>query len=80
MPKLKVLSGNEIIKILSIFGFSIEAQKGSHVKLSRFVNSKKEVLTVPLHQEIDKGTLRAIIRQSSKFIPEEKLDQHFYTE
>lgn len=80
MPKLKALSGNEVVKIFYSFGFANESQKGSHVKLSRTVNDKKEALTIPLHQEIDKGTLHAIIRQASKFIPEEKLNPHFYSE
>lgn len=80
MPKLKSLSGNEVIKIFYFFGFANESQKGSHVKLARTLNGKKEALTIPLHQEIDKGTLKAIIRQASKYIPEEKINQYFYTE
>ncbi len=35
MPKLKPLSGKDVIKILNKFGFEIETQKGSHVKLRR---------------------------------------------
>ena len=69
-----------IIKIFYSFGFANESQKGSHIKLARITSGKKEALTIPLHQEIDKGTLRAIIRQASKYIPEEKLNPHFYTE
>ncbi|MCD6492457.1 MAG: type II toxin-antitoxin system HicA family toxin [Archaeoglobaceae archaeon] len=33
MPKLRVLSGKEIVKILSKFGFEVVSQRGSHVKL-----------------------------------------------
>lgn len=80
MPKLKTLSGNEVVKIFYSFGFAKDSQRGSHVKIARITNGKKEVLTIPLHQEIDKGTLRAIIRQATKYIPEEKLNPHFYTE
>lgn len=80
MPKLKALSGNEVVKIFYSFGFINESQKGSHVKLARIINEKKGALTIPLHNEIDKGTLRAIIRQASKFVSEEKLNPHFYTE
>jgi len=35
MPKLKNLSGKEVIKILLSFGFEVASQKGSHVKLRR---------------------------------------------
>ena len=33
MPKLKNLSGKDIIHIFESFGFSIIGQKGSHTKL-----------------------------------------------
>ncbi|HEY4515999.1 MAG TPA: type II toxin-antitoxin system HicA family toxin [Candidatus Paceibacterota bacterium] len=30
--KLKILSGQDVVKILSSFGFSVFSQKGSHIK------------------------------------------------
>ena len=79
MPKLRVLSGRVVIKILSKFGFEVVSQKGSHVKLRRVLpDGAKQTLTVPLHEELDKGTLKAIIRQVSRYIPEEELKQYFY--
>lgn len=81
MPKLKTLSGREVVAILEVFGFSIDKQKGSHVKMkSLFINGIKQTLTIPLHQEIDRGTLKAIFNQTSRYIPEDKLREHFYTE
>lgn len=35
MPKLRRLSGDEVIAILGQFGFQVQAQRGSHVKLRR---------------------------------------------
>lgn len=79
MPKLRVLSGKEVVKILSKFGFEVVSQKGSHVKLRRVLpDGTKQTLTVPLHDELDKGTLKAIIRQASRYIPEEELRPYFY--
>ena len=79
MPKLKVLSGRGVIKILSKFGFEVVSQKGSHMKLRRVLpNGTKQTLTVPLHEELDKGTLKAIFKQASRYIPEEELKQYFY--
>ena len=79
MPKLRVLSGKEVVKILSKFGFEVISQRGSHVKLRRILpDGTKQTLTVPLHEELDKGTLKAIIRQASRYIPEEELKQYFY--
>jgi len=37
MPKLKTLSGGDVVKIFSLFLFEIEAQRGSHVKLRRLL-------------------------------------------
>ena len=39
-----------------------------------------ETLTVPVHGQLDIGTVRAILRQASRFIPEYQLRQHFYSE
>jgi predicted RNA binding protein YcfA (HicA-like mRNA interferase family) len=64
MTKLPVLSGKEVIKALSKVGFRIARQKGSHIILVKLINGKKKGVVVPLHKEIDKGTLLEIIRQS----------------
>ena len=59
--KLPRLSGSKVIKILSKQGFEIARQKGSHVFLR---HSDGRTTVVPNHNEIDKGTLREIIRQA----------------
>lgn len=59
MGKLPVLSGKELIKILKKLRFVEVRQKGSHVSLR-----KGEYKTVvPLHNELAKGTLLAVLRQ-----------------
>jgi predicted RNA binding protein YcfA (HicA-like mRNA interferase family) len=35
MPKMRVLSGTEVITILGEFGFGPVTQRGSHLKLRR---------------------------------------------
>lgn len=81
MPKLKVLSGRDIIKIFSTFGFREGPHRGSHVKLVRVLaEGTRQTLTVPNHDEIDKGTLKAIYRQAQRYIPEDALRPHFYTD
>ena len=64
MPKLPVLSGREVIRILSKIGFAEKRQKGSHVILIKETEGSKKALVVPLHKEIDPGTLLEIIRQA----------------
>lgn len=63
MPKLPVISGIKIIKALSKIGYEIDHQTGSHMIL-RNREPPYRRLTVPNHNEIAKGTLLAIIRQS----------------
>lgn len=79
MPKLRRLAGRDILTILHGLGFQQVSQRGSHVKLVREVAGTRQVLTVPLHSELDSGTLRAIFRQVSRFISEEELRPYFYT-
>ena len=64
MLKLPRLSGKEVIKALSKSGFVSVRQRGSHVIMIKENPQGKITLVVPLHKEIDKGTLIEIIRQS----------------
>jgi predicted RNA binding protein YcfA (HicA-like mRNA interferase family) len=81
MPKLKRLSGGEVIKIFASFGFEVIARRGSHVKLRRVVpDGTKQTLTIPAHREIDTGTLKAIHRQALRYISDHELFPHFYSE
>jgi len=80
-PKLKRLSGPEVLAVLVAFGFETHSQRGSHVKLRRIIASgEKQTLTVPVHAELDSGTLRAIIRQASRYVPESELRPYFYSD
>lgn len=59
MPKLPVLSGEELIRLLFKAGFHKVRQKGSHVSLK-----KGEFKTVvPLHDELARGTILGILKQ-----------------
>ncbi len=81
MPKPKVLSGVEVVRILASFGFGIESQRGSHIKLRRVTaEGARQTLTIPNHRELDRGTLVGIYRQALRYIPAEELAPHFYTD
>ncbi len=73
MVKLPRLSGHELIKILTQFGFKKIRQKGSHVILTKDTRHGKIGCVVPLHDEIETGTLLAILRQA-KISRDEFLD------
>ena len=61
MSKLPKISGKECIKALEKAGFFVKRQKGSHIILCR--NEPFAEVVIPNHKTLDKGTLRAIIRQ-----------------
>jgi len=78
MPGLKVLSGSDLLKSFTQIGFEIISQKGSHIKLRRITSGNKETLVIPNHKVIDRGTLKAILKQSSRFISGEQIENIFY--
>jgi predicted RNA binding protein YcfA (HicA-like mRNA interferase family) len=81
LPKLRRLSGRDVVRILESFGFAIEQQRGSHVKLRRILeDGTRQTLHLPLHDELDTGTTRAIYRQASRFIGEADLKPHFFAD
>jgi predicted RNA binding protein YcfA (HicA-like mRNA interferase family) len=58
--KLPVISGERLIKILVRKGFAVQRQSGNHVVLQKGA----AVFSVPLHEELKKGTLKAILNQA----------------
>lgn len=80
MPKLKRLSGKEVLKIFESFGFMTISKRGSHVKVRRIEDDNKQTLTIVTHKELDRGTLFAIYKQASRYIPERDLRKHFYSD
>ena len=80
MGRLKQLSSREMLRLLRNFGFAVESMRGSHAKLMRVRSDDevREVLVVPVHRAPRIGTVRAIYRQASRFIPEADLKPHFF--
>ena len=68
MPKLPSVSGKDALKALSKVGFEFRRQVGSHMVLKRVKDGKR--VTIPDHDELPKGTLRAIIRQCDLTVEE----------
>lgn len=62
MPRLPLLSANDVVKALSKIGYQFDHQSGSHVILRNRSPPHRRV-TVPNHKAIAKGTLRAIISE-----------------
>jgi predicted RNA binding protein YcfA (HicA-like mRNA interferase family) len=49
-----------VVKALERLGFVNRRQRGSHVVLRR----GSSVCVVPMHREVDQGTLRGVLRQA----------------
>jgi predicted RNA binding protein YcfA (HicA-like mRNA interferase family) len=80
MPKLKSdVSGSDLIKFFETHGFVLKRTKGSHVILVRYIDDQKQVLTIPNRKITPKGTLKAIINQSEKYISVDVLHEFLYT-
>ncbi|MEK6979197.1 MAG: type II toxin-antitoxin system HicA family toxin [Candidatus Micrarchaeota archaeon] len=75
MPKLPILSGAELVKLLSKIGYLPDHQTGSHIILRQEKEPHRR-LTVPNHREISKGTLLAIIKQAG--LTREEFEMLYY--
>ena len=58
--KYPILKPKEIIDVLKKKGFKFISQKGSHLKYT----DGKNVVIIPNHTEIAKGTLKSILMQA----------------
>ena len=61
MPKLPVVSGNFVVRILRSVGYSLDRQKGSHMIM---IKSGERSIPIPNHDPISTGTLIQILRQA----------------
>ena len=66
MPRLPVASGRQTVRALEKLGFSQVRQRGSHVVMRKGGHGT----VVPMHREIDTGTLSAIIKQAGVTVEE----------
>lgn len=64
MPRLRVLSGREVCRVLAAQGFQEIRRKGSHIIMQKKEQDTTITVPVPDHSELRMGTLLGIIRQS----------------
>ncbi len=69
-----VFSGRKLIRRLEKAGYRQFNQKGSHVKLERSYIDCRHIIVVPLHREIDRGTLQSIIRRLKVHLTPDEID------
>ena len=70
MSSLPRISGRDCVNALSKAGFKLNRQPGSHIILRR--EEPFSQVVIPDHRELDRGTLRAILRQAGIGVEEFK--------
>jgi predicted RNA binding protein YcfA (HicA-like mRNA interferase family) len=82
MPRLRRLSGKEVLKIFEALGFELVSVSGSHHKLRRVVNGQHQTLTISIHanQTLHPKMIRKLFRDALRYIDEETLNNYFYSE
>ncbi len=62
MTKVPLLPARKVINALNRLGFSVDHQKGSHIVLKNLDETR--TIVVPDHPELDRGTLKSILKQA----------------
>ena len=60
--RLPVVSGAQLVRALESLGWENVRQRGSHVRLKH--PERATAIVVPLHRELKRGTLSAILRDA----------------
>jgi predicted RNA binding protein YcfA (HicA-like mRNA interferase family) len=67
VPALPVVSGDEFVRAMRRLGYEIDRIRGSHMMLRC---PGRKPLTVPRHRELDRKTLRGLIRDAGLSVEE----------
>jgi predicted RNA binding protein YcfA (HicA-like mRNA interferase family) len=66
--KLPVVSGSDVVKAFSRAGWRVSRRHGSHVMMEK--EGREEVLSIPQHREVKRGTLRTLLRAAQLKVDE----------
>jgi predicted RNA binding protein YcfA (HicA-like mRNA interferase family) len=82
MPRLRSLTGQDVLTILIDLGFEVVRIRGSHHHLTMKLDSNSCFVTVPVHRRkpVPPGTLTSIYRQAAPCVSDIVLRERFYTE
>ena len=71
-PKPPLLSGGKLVKIFKKLGYERISQRGSHIKMKNYMT--ESVIIIPDHKEVDRWTLKTILKQAE--ISEEEFKEY----
>jgi predicted RNA binding protein YcfA (HicA-like mRNA interferase family) len=66
------VSGREVVAALTRAGYEKDRQRGSHIVMRQTAAPHRRI-TIPDHDEIAKGMMRAIVRQTGLTVEESRL-------
>jgi predicted RNA binding protein YcfA (HicA-like mRNA interferase family) len=69
-PKLPVVSGRQVIRVLEHLGYQVVRQRGSHIRLRDESDPEHLPVTVPDHRNLKSGLLRQILRDANLTVDE----------
>jgi predicted RNA binding protein YcfA (HicA-like mRNA interferase family) len=70
MPKRPVVSGEAAVRAFERLGFRVVHRKSSHVVVRKDTADGARGTTVPMHNEIARGTLGSMLRQAGVDVEE----------
>ena len=62
------LGGEDLIRLLSRYGYRILRQTGSHIRLSSTLKGQEHHLTIPKHKPLRVGTLSRILKEVAAYL------------
>jgi predicted RNA binding protein YcfA (HicA-like mRNA interferase family) len=75
MPKIpRNINAEQLIKKLGKYGYKIDRQVGSHIRLSTTIIAEKHSITIPAHDPLKIGTLNKILNDISLYLNISKND------
>ncbi len=66
------LSGHDVIKLLRRFGYEVNRQVGSHIRLESSFRGHTHHVTIPNHRNLRLGTLGAILSEVAAYLEIER--------
>lgn len=62
------LSGEELGRLLRIYGYIVTRQTGSHLRLTSSFRGPEHHITIPNHKSLKVGTLAGILTEVAKYL------------
>jgi predicted RNA binding protein YcfA (HicA-like mRNA interferase family) len=64
MTKVPEIGYEKVVKALQRDGWIVVRQKGSHIRLEKYTQTKMLKLTIPAHRPLKRSTLAHILKQA----------------